>query len=70
MSLATLYEEKKSAFAPPATPTVYEQSVFNLERQGENNLVEKYEGETLFRTPLVADSYVARLFAEGQISQL
>lgn len=70
MSLATLYEEKRSAFAPPTTQTVYEQTVFNLERQGEDNLVQKYEEETIFRPPLVPSSYVARLFAEGQISQL
>jgi len=70
MGLATLYEEKKSAFAPPVNEVPYEQTVFNMERKGVNDLVVRYEVDTLYRPPLVPSSYIAQLFAQGQISQL
>lgn len=103
MGLATLYSEKKSAFAPPPAQGTYEQftflmekngvndlvaraeadaafaaapnlgtytqTSFNLERAGANKLVTRY-ATTPYRTPAVADSYIANLFAGGEISQL
>lgn len=103
MGLATLYDEKKSAYAPPPAQGTYEQFVFKMEREGVNDLVARADADaaftaapnlgtyaqttfaletgganrlvtrfttTPFRTPLVADSYLAGLFAGGQISQL
>jgi len=103
MGLATLYSEKKSAFAPPPAQNTYEQFVFTMERNGVNDLVTRAEADAAFtpapnlgtyaqtsfaletaganklvtryattpyRTPVVADSYIANLFAGGEISQL
>lgn len=70
MGIATLYEEKKSAFAPPPNQVPYEQYIFNMERNGTNDLVERNVIDPTFRPPIVANSYLARLFEEGQISQL
>ena len=70
MGLATLYEEKKSALAPPANEVPYEQIVFNMERKGVNDLVVRYQVDTLYRPPLVPSSYIARLFEQREISQL
>lgn len=70
MGIATLYSEKKSTFAPPLNQSTYEQFVFNMERAGTNDLVERDMVDPTFRPPLVADSYIAQLFKEGQIQQL
>ena len=68
MSLITLYEEKKSAFGPPVVQDTYEQFVFNMERNGTNDLVERNMIDPTFRPPLPEDTYVAQLFKEGAIS--
>lgn len=68
MSLITLYEEKKSAFGPPVVQDTYEQFVFNMERNGTNDLVERNVIDPTFRPPLPEDTYVAQLFKEGAIS--
>ena len=68
MSLITLYEEKKSAFGPPVVQDTYEQFVFDMERNGTNDLVEKNMIDPTFRPPLPDATYVAQLFREGVIS--
>lgn len=64
MSLATLYKEKKSAFGPPPVQDTYEQFVFNMERNGTNDLVERNEVDPTFRPPLTQDTYIAQTFNE------
>lgn len=68
MSLIALYEEKKTALAPPENQETYEQFVFNMERNGTNDLVERDMVDPTFRPPLPEDTYVAQLFREGAIS--
>lgn len=68
MSLLTSYEEKRSAFSPPAVQDTYEQFVFNMERNGTNDLVTKNMVDPTFRPPLPEDTYVAQLFKEGVLS--
>ena len=68
MGLATLFEEKKTALAPPENQTTYEQFVFNMERNGTNDLVERNQVDPTFRPPLPEDSYTAQLFREGVVS--
>lgn len=64
MSLITLYEEKKSAFGPPPVQDTYEQFVFNMERNGTNDLVERNMVDPTFRPPLPEDTYIAQTFKE------
>lgn len=103
MGLVTLYSEKKSALAPPPAPNTYKEAIFQMEKNGVNDLVTRAEDDTAFaaapnlgtytqtsykletaranrlvaryantpyRTPVVANSYIANLFASGEISQL
>ena len=65
MSLITLYEEKKSAFGPPVVQDTYEQFIFDMEKNGTNDLVERNMIDPTFRPPSVADTYQAQIFAEG-----
>ena len=65
MSVSSLYIEKKSAFAPPVSQTTYEQFVFNMERNGTNDLVERDMVDPTFRPPLVSNSYEANNFKVG-----
>ena len=65
MSLITLYEEKKSAFGPPVVQDTYEQFVFNMERNGTNDLVERNMIDPTFRPPLPEDTYIAQTFREN-----
>lgn len=70
MSIASLYLEKKSPFAPPANQTTYEQFVFNMERNGTNDLVERDMVDPTFRPPLASNSYLAQNFQQGLNSNL
>jgi hypothetical protein len=65
MSLITLYDEKKSAFGPPPVQDTYEQFVFNMERNGTNDLVERNQVDPTFRPPLPEDSYIAQTFKQN-----
>lgn len=65
MSVSSLYIEKKSAFAPPVNQSTYEQFVFNMERNGTNDLVERNMIDPTFRPPVPSDSYVADTFKTG-----
>jgi hypothetical protein len=65
MSLTALYSEKKTAFAPPKNQETYEEFVFNMEKNGTNDLVERDMIDPTFRPPLVSNSYQAQIFAEG-----
>ena len=55
MSVSSLYVEKKTAFAPPVNQSTYEQFVFNMERNGTNDLVERDMVDPTFRPPLVSN---------------
>jgi hypothetical protein len=68
MSLITLYEEKKSAFGPPVVQDTYEQFIFDMEKNGTNDLVERNQVDPTFRPPLPEDTYTAQLFKEGAVS--
>lgn len=68
MSLITLYEEKKSAFGPPVVQETYEEFVFEMEKNGTNDLVERNNVDFTFRPPAVTDSYIAQTFREGVVS--
>lgn len=46
MGLATLYSEKKSALAPPPVQSTYEQFVFQMEKDGVNDLVARADADT------------------------
>ena len=65
MSLATLYKEKKTAFAPPVNQETYEQFVFEMERNGTNDLVERDMVDPTFRPPLASNSYLETVFQDG-----
>lgn len=65
MSVSSLYIEKKSAFAPPVNQTTYEQFVFNMEKNGTNDLVERDMVDPTFRPPVVSNSYEANVFQNG-----
>jgi hypothetical protein len=65
MSLTTLYNQKKTAFAPPQNQTTYEEFVFEMEKNGTNDLVERDMVDPTFRPPLTQDSYIATVFAES-----
>lgn len=64
MSLTTLYNEKKTALAPPVNQETYTEFVFNMEKNGTNDLVERNMIDPTFRPPSVTDTYLARVFAE------
>ena len=65
MSVSSLYIEKKTAFAPPVNQQTYEQFVFQMEKNGTNDLVERDMVDPTFRPPLVSDSYEAHVFKNG-----
>jgi len=65
MSLTELYNEKKTALAPPVDQTTYEEFVFEMEKNGTNDLVERDMVDPTFRPPLTQDSYLATVFQEG-----
>lgn len=70
MSLVDQYTKKKSALAPPPTQTTYEQFVFDMERNGTNDLVERDMVDPTFRPPQASDSYQAQTFQKGLNSNL
>ena len=65
MSLTDLYNEKKTALAPPANQTTYEEFVFEMEKNGTNNLVDRDMVDPTFRPPTAADTYLETVFQEG-----
>lgn len=65
MSLVRLYTEKKTTLAPPAAQDTYDEEMFNMERNGTNNLVMRDMVDPTFRPPLASDSYQARRFQQG-----
>lgn len=65
MSLTALYNEKKTAFAPPTNQTTYEQFVFDMEKNGTNDLVERDMVDPTFRPPLASNSYLETVFQDG-----
>jgi hypothetical protein len=65
MSVSSLYVEKKTAFAPPVNQQTYEQFVFQMEKNGTNDLVERDMVDPTFRPPLVSNSYQANNFKAG-----
>lgn len=65
MSITALYSEKKSAFAPPKTQETYQEFVFNMEKNGTNDLVERDMVDPTFRPPSAATSYLETIFQEG-----
>ena len=65
MSLADLYNEKKTAFAPPENQTTYEEFVFEMEKNGTNDLVERDMVDPTFRPPTAANTYLETVFQDG-----
>jgi hypothetical protein len=65
MSLTALYNEKKTAFAPPKNQTTYEKFVFEMEKNGTNDLVERDMVDPTFRPPLASNSYLETVFQDG-----
>jgi len=65
MSLTDLYNEKKTALAPPANQTTYEEFVFEMEKNGTNDLVERDMVDPTFRPPTAANSYLETVFQDG-----
>jgi hypothetical protein len=65
MSLTDLYNEKKTALAPPANQTTYEEFVFEMEKNGTNNLVDRDMVDPTFRPPTAADTYLETVFQDG-----
>lgn len=70
MSIAELYVEKRTPLAPPVNQTTYDQFVFNMERNGTNDLVERDMVDPTFRPPQASDSYQAKRFQNGLNSNL
>ena len=70
MSIIDQYLQKKSPLAPPATQTTYEQFVFDMERTGTNDLVERDMVDPTFRPPQASNSYQAQNFQKGLNSNL
>ena len=70
MSLAELYAEKRTPLAPPVNQETYEQFVFNMERNGTNDLVERDMVDPTFRPPQASDSYIAQNFQSSLNSNL
>jgi hypothetical protein len=67
MSLIDQYNEKKTVFTPPANQTTYEQFVFNMERNGTNDLVERNLVDPTFRPPDTNDTYIAANFKNSLV---
>jgi hypothetical protein len=65
MSLTELYNEKKTALAPPVDQTTYEEFVFEMEKNGTNNLVDRDMVDPTFRPPTAADTYLETVFQDG-----
>jgi hypothetical protein len=65
MSLTDLYNEKKTALAPPENQTTYEEFVFEMEKNGTNNLVDRDMVDPTFRPPTAANSYLETVFQDG-----
>ena len=65
MSLTELYNEKKTALAPPVNQTTYEEFVFEMEKDGTNDLVERNMVDPTFRPPSAADTYLETVFQDG-----
>jgi hypothetical protein len=65
MSLTELYNEKKTALAPPANQTTYEEFVFEMEKNGTNDLVDRDMVDPTFRPPTAANSYLETVFQDG-----
>ena len=65
MSLTALYNEKKTAFAPPVNQETYNQFVFNMEKNHTNDLVERDMVDPTFRPPLATNSYMEQVFQDG-----
>ena len=65
MSLTALYNEKKTALAPPKNQTTYEEFVFEMEKNGTNDLVERDMVDPTFRPPTAANSYLETVFQDG-----
>lgn len=65
MSLINLYEQKRSALGIPQVVETYEQTTFNSERNGQNDLVRLSEVNTLLQTPTAQDTYIAQTFKES-----
>jgi hypothetical protein len=65
MSLTELYNEKKTALAPPVYQTTYEEFVFEMEKNGTNNLVDRDMVDPTFRPPTAADTYLETVFQDG-----
>ena len=66
MSISSLYAEKKTAFAPPVNQETYEEFVFQMEKNGTNDLVERDLIDPTFRPPLPTDSYLATKFEQAK----
>lgn len=65
MSLTDLYNEKKTALAPPANQATYEEFVFEMEKNGTNDLVERDMVDPTFRPPTAANTYLETVFQDG-----
>jgi hypothetical protein len=65
MSLTDLYNEKKTALAPPVNQTTYEEFVFEMEKNGTNNLVDRDMVDPTFRPPTAANTYLETVFQDG-----
>ena len=65
MSLTDLYNEKKTALAPPENQTTYEEFVFEMERNGTNDLVDRDMVDPTFRPPTAANTYLETVFQDG-----
>ena len=65
MSLTELYNEKKTALAPPLNQETYNEFVFEMEKNGTNDLVERNMVDPTFRPPLATDSYLQQVFQDG-----
>jgi hypothetical protein len=65
MSLTALYNEKKTALAPPVNQETYNEFVFEMEKNGTNDLVERNMVDPTFRPPTAANSYLETVFQDG-----
>ena len=65
MSLTELYNEKKTALAPPVNQETYNEFIFEMEKNGTNDLVERNMVDPTFRPPTAANSYLETVFQDG-----
>ena len=65
MSISSLYVEKRMVFSPPVNQETYNEFVFQMEKNGTNDLVERDLIDPTFRPPLVTDSYLATNFVKS-----